>query len=152
MNVDAAAGKHGDAGGALLRDDTRQLIRAISFSLPTLYLLHAEMQALLFSMIFFVTVGYIDLQIQIYCLSLLNLINGSALVTSRLGRNYDRVKQQLQLMRSRVGSTPQEANSAAHFLAQQCLLQPRTCIFSTFSDLPPLVRGSMSTEVHTTYF
>lgn len=150
INVDAAAGRQSAAAGAIVRDSQGRLLSAISFPLPCLSPLHAELQAALYVTIFYAT-RYHGFILETDCLELINMLDKGHSVMGVMRVDLDWLRMFLHLTRSTWKYTPRETNSVAHHLASMGLTVTSLLEYKHQNRLPPIARGCYSTDLHTPY-
>lgn len=136
LNVDAAAGQRSAAAGAIVRDSTGRFVKTIAFALPRLSPLRAEIQALLYSLIYFSQqhAGFI---IETDCLIIQSLLASQG-TTGDMHIDLNRLCLFLQITRSDLQYTPRETNAAAHHLAAYAMQHINLHVFSSSTQLPPV--------------
>lgn len=150
LNVDASAGRKGAAGGAILRDSAGPLVVALAFSLPKLSPLRAEIQDLIYAVIYF-SFTHTDLNIEIDCMAILHLLTNSNTITGHFQCDLEHLRSFLHLSHSELLYIPRETNTVAHHLAAYPMQHPLLTTFKDLRDLPAVVRGWHSqTSIHHT--
>lgn len=147
LNVDAAVGRHYAAGSAILRDHMGSCIGAISFRLPPCAPLHAEIQAAMFGILYFLPFHRTFI-LESDCAQLIDRLSWRHLVHG----NYHlrQLHTLVHLHRLDYHHIYREANMAAHYLAQHAMLNPRTQHYTSHT-LPSLVRASILLDLTSSY-
>lgn len=142
LNVDATVGHATAAGAAILCSDQGTFISAITFSLPWLSPLRAEMMTLMLAVTYYAR-GYAQLIVETDCQILLSMLDGSRLYTGALGDDITRTARLLALNSSLLQYCPREANSAAHRLARYGYRVAGVAHYAQLPELPSDVRGEL---------
>lgn len=147
LNVDAAVGRHYAAGGAILRNHRGSCLGAISFRLPLSPPLHAEIQAVVFGLLYFLPF-YRTIILESDCAQLIDRLTWQNIVHGN--SHLQRLHSLVHFHRLPYSHIYREANMAAHYLEQHVMLYPRTKHY-TSDTLPSLVRAAVTldlTSVH----
>lgn len=147
LNVDAAVGKHMSAGAAILRTCQGSFHSALSFPLPLLSPLRAEIHALTIALMYYAQ-HHDSLIIETDCQSLLTLLANPECITGELRLDIARVSQFLILNSSTLQYCPREANMAPHKLARYGYHSPGLTRYSSVQALPCEVRGALYVDRH----
>lgn len=126
LNVDASAGRSHASAGAILRDSNGKMVAGISFRLPVVSPLRAELQAAIFSLLFFGLL-HRNIIIETDCQQLTQLTDNTITALPE----YTRLVQLLHLTGSSLHHIPREINMVAHHICQHARLHPATCLFTS---------------------
>lgn len=130
LNVDASSGRQTSSAGAILRDHSGHMVGAIAFLLPCLPPLQAELQAVLYSLIYFGRLHQ-NILVETDCLEVTKL--GDSLI-SRLSE-YRRLETFLRTTRSSLHYAPRQVNMVAHHLVQHvCFISKTVTFYFSFTS------------------
>lgn len=141
LNVDASAGHSHAAAGAILRDANSKMIVGLSFRLPILPPLRAELQAIVYSLLYFGLL-HRNIIIETDCQQLTQSLDNRITALPE----HNRLLQLLRLTGSTLHHIPREINMVAHYLCLHARFQPLTCLFTSASQLPQMARAFYHTD------
>lgn len=121
------------------------MVAAVSFVFPCLSPLRAEIQALLYSLMFFGRL-HRQLLVESDCIHATQAGNSHLLLLPE----FSRLHMFLSLTGSHIAFVPREINMVAHHLAQHARMFPTTTLYSSAGQLPSAARGFYFTDC-TTY-